>query len=79
MADGEEYEEWMTVCYMSYLPYEYHTDYSREYFVSRAYNESNSEGISANDVFVYQWNSDGYYLQNSFTNIRLKFLKENSD
>mgnify|MGYP001000838451 CR=1 FL=1 len=72
------YKEWMIVCYMSYSPFDYHTEWQNAYYLSQAYNHKNNTGISSNDVFVYQHGeSDGhyhgfhYYLVNLYTNVRI--------
>ena len=78
-ANKNVYYEWMILCYMSYYPFDYHTEYHKAFYLSRAYNHKNNTAISSNDVFVYQHcesdnaNSDKhYYLMSLYTNVSLR-------
>ena len=75
-AKEKVYGEWMILCYMSYAPFDYHTEWHKAYYLSRAYNHENNTAISSNDIFVYQHGESDdyyklhYYLMNSYTNVR---------
>lgn len=57
-----QHGEWMIRC----KPKEYFFAYKSEYFLSRAY--------ASNDVYAYHSsNGEGIFLENVFTNIRLRF------
>lgn len=76
-AVGEHYQESMLLCHVSSDNYAEDVDTSikkiwNEYFVSRAYNNDSKNALSSNDVFVYRQETDGIYLVNAFTNVRLK-------
>ena len=71
-----EFSEWMIVCYMSPAPFNYDTDYSKAYYLSRADSISENAACS-NDIFVYRHGESDftgnlhYYLVNVFTKVKV--------